>query len=146
LNRAKQLLQMHVAPEFKSKLVNNPEYKSWKSAASAFFTKVNENIETAKTSELSLLSSDEKLFVAVQSAPSNYSSNLALLLCFSAKENQVDDVFTVAATNLLFCLGTKRTKCYQYTVGVAGGHKAYVQDSLDNPAICCMSPPSSQTC
>jgi hypothetical protein len=53
--------------------------KRWIPAVSAFLTEVNQRIPKATVSEKSLLSSD-KFFCVVQSAPSKYSSNIALLL------------------------------------------------------------------
>ena len=53
--------------------------KRWVPAVSAFLTEVNERIPKATVSEKSLLSSD-KFFCVVQSGPSKYSSNIALLL------------------------------------------------------------------
>jgi hypothetical protein len=40
---------------------------------------------TTLSPQLELLSSDDKVFVSVSSAPEKYSSDLALLLCFAAE-------------------------------------------------------------
>jgi hypothetical protein len=53
--------------------------KRWVPAVSAFLTEVNQRIPKATVSEKSLLCSD-KFFCVVQSAPSKYSANIALLL------------------------------------------------------------------
>ena len=53
--------------------------KRWVPAVSAFLTEVNQRIPKLTVSEKSLLCSD-KFFRVVQSAPTKYSSNIALLL------------------------------------------------------------------
>jgi hypothetical protein len=147
LLRAEQLLKTRVSEDLKARLVDNPQYKAWMSAASAFFTVVNTEISNATPHELCLLSSDDKIFVPVLSAPVNYKSNLALLLCFAAKEDQVHAAFTsIIASVADFSIGTRGRKRWQYPAGVAGRHEAYKQNCIYNHAICCMSAANSEIC
>ena len=90
LAKAEQLVLLPISAVF-----NKSNYQNWKAAVSAFFTTANDTIPTAMVSELVLLSSDEKLFGCVQSAPSNYSGDVALLMCYAADmevEPSVDNV------------------------------------------------------
>jgi len=59
--------------------------RGWKAAASCFLTTLNAEITKAAFIELTLLSSDKTLCV-VTSAPSNYSSYLAMLLLYVCDE------------------------------------------------------------
>ena len=52
LEKAKQLLNVKINEAQMAKLVSNSQYKSWKSAASAFYTTVNETISNATTAEV----------------------------------------------------------------------------------------------
>ena len=52
LEKAKQLLNVKIDEAQMAKLVSNAQYKSWKSAASAFYTTVNETISNATTAEV----------------------------------------------------------------------------------------------
>ncbi len=70
--------------------------KRWVPSVSAFLTDVNRRIPNASVSEQALLSSD-KCFVVVQSAPANYSKNIALLLQFEHPDQEDVSVASVIA-------------------------------------------------
>jgi hypothetical protein len=77
--------------------------KRWVPAVSAFLTEVNQRIPKATVSEKSLLSSD-KFFCVVQSAPSKYSSNIALLLQHEYADQE--DVSVASVTSNMTALLT----------------------------------------
>ena len=52
LEKAKQLLNIKMDEAQMARLASNAQYKSWKSAASAFYTTVNQTISSATPAEV----------------------------------------------------------------------------------------------
>jgi hypothetical protein len=52
LEKAKQLLNVKINEAQMARLVSNAQYKSWKSAASAFYTTVNSTVSNATPAEV----------------------------------------------------------------------------------------------